>query len=45
MELTRIVKAAEARAPRSYRADPDVPAFADDRPVIVFDGHCAFCSG
>jgi predicted DCC family thiol-disulfide oxidoreductase YuxK len=22
-----------------------VPAFADDRPVIVFDGHCALCSG
>lgn len=33
------------RTPYSYRADPAVPAFADDRPVIVFDGHCAFCSG
>jgi predicted DCC family thiol-disulfide oxidoreductase YuxK len=22
-----------------------VPAFPDDRPVIVFDGYCALCSG
>lgn len=29
----------------SYRDDPDVPDFADDKPVIVFDGHCVFCSG
>jgi predicted DCC family thiol-disulfide oxidoreductase YuxK len=29
----------------SYRADPDVPAFNDDRPIIIFDGHCALCSG
>ncbi len=28
----------------SYRYDP-VPPFADDKPVIVFDGLCAFCSG
>ena len=33
------------RAPYSYRADPAVPAFADDKPVIIFDGHCAMCSG
>ena len=32
-------------APYSYRADPAVPAFPDDRPVIVFDGYCALCSG
>lgn len=31
--------------PYSYRADPQVPAFPDDKPVIVFDGHCGFCSG
>jgi predicted DCC family thiol-disulfide oxidoreductase YuxK len=31
--------------PYSYRGDPGVPAFADDRPIIVFDGHCALCSG
>jgi predicted DCC family thiol-disulfide oxidoreductase YuxK len=29
----------------SYRRDPDVPPFPDDRPVIVFDGQCVFCSG
>jgi predicted DCC family thiol-disulfide oxidoreductase YuxK len=28
----------------SYRSDPSVPAFADDKPVIIFDGHCVFCS-
>jgi predicted DCC family thiol-disulfide oxidoreductase YuxK len=33
------------REPYSYRSDPAVPAFADDRPVIVFDGHCVLCSG
>ena len=31
--------------PYSYRRDPSVPAFADDRPIIIFDGHCALCSG
>ena len=28
----------------SYRADPRVPHFADDKPVIIFDGHCVCCS-
>lgn len=28
----------------SYRADPAVPPFADDKPVIVFDGVCVLCS-
>lgn len=28
----------------SYRADAAVPAFADDKPLIVFDGECVFCS-
>ena len=32
------------RAPYEYRADPAVPSFADDRPVIVFDGKCVLCS-
>ncbi len=32
-------------APYSYRQDAAVPAFPDDRPIIVFDGHCVFCSG
>jgi predicted DCC family thiol-disulfide oxidoreductase YuxK len=29
----------------SYRTDAAVPQFADDRPIVVFDGHCALCSG
>ena len=33
------------RQPYSYRRDPAVPAFPDDRPIIVFDGYCALCSG
>jgi predicted DCC family thiol-disulfide oxidoreductase YuxK len=33
------------RAPYSYRDDPAVPGFPDDKPIIIFDGHCAFCSG
>jgi len=28
----------------SYRDDPAVPPFADDKPIIIFDGYCAFCS-
>ena len=31
--------------PYSYRSDPAVPSFPDDRPIIVFDGYCALCSG
>ena len=33
------------RPPYSYRDDSSVPPFADDRPVIIFDGYCALCSG
>jgi predicted DCC family thiol-disulfide oxidoreductase YuxK len=33
------------REPFSYRDDPAVPSFPDDRPIIMFDGHCALCSG
>jgi predicted DCC family thiol-disulfide oxidoreductase YuxK len=29
----------------SYRDDPAVPAFADDRALFVFDGTCVLCSG
>ncbi len=29
----------------SYRRDPAVPRFPDDRPIVIFDGHCALCSG
>ena len=38
--------AAPLRPPvASYRSDPAVPAFPDDRPLIVFDAQCALCSG
>lgn len=35
---------AARKSPYSYRDDPTVPDFPDDRPIIVFDGHCVFCS-
>ncbi|MBC8037934.1 MAG: DUF393 domain-containing protein [Rhizobiales bacterium] len=31
--------------PFSYRADPAVPPFPDDRAVLFFDGVCVLCSG
>jgi predicted DCC family thiol-disulfide oxidoreductase YuxK len=31
--------------PYSYRTDPAVPDFPDDRPIIIFDGDCVLCSG
>jgi predicted DCC family thiol-disulfide oxidoreductase YuxK len=35
-----------AEAPAySYRADPAVPAFPDDKGLVVFDGVCVLCSG
>lgn len=30
--------------PYNYRGDPAAPPFPDDRPVMVFDGHCGLCS-
>src|SRR5579872_1293646 len=36
--------AAPSYAPYSYRRDPAAPPFPDDRPIVVFDGHCAMCS-
>lgn len=33
------------RGPYSYREDLAVPAFPDDRPLVLFDGDCALCSG
>ena len=33
-----------AREKFSYRQDPSVPHFPDDKPIIVFDGMCAICS-
>lgn len=32
------------RTAYSYRDDPAVPPFPDDKPVIVFDGICVMCS-
>ncbi|MGN7771130.1 thiol-disulfide oxidoreductase DCC family protein [Phyllobacterium sp. 22552] len=29
----------------SYRADPSVPDFPDDHPILIFDGNCVLCSG
>ncbi len=31
--------------PYSYRSDPAVPAFPDDKALVVFDGVCVLCSG
>ncbi len=31
--------------PYSYRADPAVPPFPDDKVLVVFDGVCVLCSG
>ena len=31
-------------APYGWRSNPAVPAFPDDRPLIVFDGVCVLCS-
>ena len=30
--------------PYSYRHDPDVPPFDDERALVVFDGDCVLCS-
>lgn len=34
-----------ARDAFSYRDDPAVPSFPDDRPILIFDGNCVLCSG
>jgi len=34
-----------SRGPYSYRGDAAVPPFPDDRPIVIFDGYCALCSG
>ena len=31
-------------APYSYRSDPRVPPFPDDRPIFIFDAYCVLCS-
>jgi predicted DCC family thiol-disulfide oxidoreductase YuxK len=30
--------------PYSYRSDPGVPAFPDDKAIFLYDGYCAMCS-
>lgn len=35
----------QSREAYSYRSDATVPDFAEDHPLIVFDGECIFCSG
>jgi predicted DCC family thiol-disulfide oxidoreductase YuxK len=32
------------KAPYSYRADPAIQDFPDDKPLFVFDGYCVLCS-
>lgn len=39
-----ISKRLAAAAPYSYRVDPAVPPFADDKALVVFDGVCVLCS-
>jgi predicted DCC family thiol-disulfide oxidoreductase YuxK len=36
-------RAASRAYPYSYRSDPRVPSFPDDRTVFVFDAHCVLC--
>lgn len=31
--------------PYSYRDDPSMPPFPDDRALVVYDGDCVMCSG
>jgi predicted DCC family thiol-disulfide oxidoreductase YuxK len=41
----RISRRLSAAAPYGYRTDPAVPAFPDDKVLVVFDGVCVLCSG
>lgn len=34
----------ETKPPYSYKQDPAVPSFPDDKPLFVFDGVCVLCS-
>lgn len=38
-------RATKQTLPFSFRSDPDVPPFPQDRPLIIFDGVCVLCSG
>ncbi|HZT49021.1 MAG TPA: DCC1-like thiol-disulfide oxidoreductase family protein [Hyphomicrobiaceae bacterium] len=41
----RLAQRLAAMPPYSYRRDPAVPAFPDDKALLVFDGVCVLCSG
>lgn len=43
MKLTR--GRTTPRQSYSYRNDPAVSEFPDDKPIIIFDGYCALCTG
>ena len=38
-------RALEDFPPYSYRDDPALPAFPEDKPLILFDGVCVLCNG
>ena len=37
--------ALKAFAPYSYKCDAAVPAFPDDKALMIIDGHCVLCTG
>jgi predicted DCC family thiol-disulfide oxidoreductase YuxK len=45
LRLRGLVRWRAMPQPYAYRTDPRVPPFPDDRPIIIFDGHCVLCSG
>ena len=45
MAAQSISQRLSAAPPFSYRADPTVPPFPDDKALLVFDGVCVLCSG
>jgi len=44
LNVNEINVSPSALAPYSYRSDPRVPPFPDDRPIFIFDAHCVLCS-
>ena len=44
MQSTHVAAQLARHGPYSYRLDATVPRFADDKPLIVFDGVCVLCS-
>jgi predicted DCC family thiol-disulfide oxidoreductase YuxK len=40
-----VTRSAQHPAPYAYRQDSGVPRFDDSRPIFIFDGKCALCSG